>query len=351
MKNITRLALACLLFFACTLSAEQIKKVKIGAVLGLTGVLAEFSQNLKEGILLASEDLRQAGVIDLEIIFEDNEWQVAKSVAAYKRLTEVEKVKTVYVNSSGATLSIKPISEKQKVLLFSLAAHSEIIKNSKYVLRHGGRSDLDAAVVANKLIELAPQKVAVLSLENEWSEHFEKDLIQYLKSKNSKINLLLESHSPTESDFKAILIRLLKSKPDALLINSIGLATANIVIQARQLGFRGKIIANNGLVLSFDALKLLQDRKEDIVYQTYELAPVEFERRLPNKSKIAAAYIYYAYQDVELLGKLIAKFGEDPETIVNNIKQQKIFYGKYGTIEFSDEGESNIITLMHNSIY
>ncbi len=110
-----------------SLSAEPLQQFKVGEIIGLTGPMVEFSNYLKDGALLAAEDLRQDGVVDLKIIFEDSEWQATKGLSAYKKLAEFDKVKVFYINSSGVTLAIKPVSEKEGNLVLSLAAHPDII--------------------------------------------------------------------------------------------------------------------------------------------------------------------------------------------------------------------------------
>jgi hypothetical protein len=59
-------------------------------------------------------------------------------------------------------------------------------------------------------------------------------------------------------------------------------------------------------------------------------------------------YVYFSYLDFELLGKMLAKYGEDPGKIVAAVKAGGKFTGRYGEMNFTPAGEDNLVTVMEN---
>ena len=101
-----------------TATAEDTSKlhVKVGGIYGLTGPLADFSMQFKNGATLAAEDINANNDIHLEVLFEDSRWQTIAAVTAYKKLRDSNQVQIVHVSGSPMTLAIKPLSEKETLL-------------------------------------------------------------------------------------------------------------------------------------------------------------------------------------------------------------------------------------------
>ena len=122
--------LVCHLALASLALASPDVELKVGAIYGLTGPLVSLSSQYKNGALLAQEALKQKGIA-IDITFEDSQWQAKGAVTAYKKLRQAGDINIIHVLGSPMTLALKPLTEADRVLLYSAAAHSEILANSK----------------------------------------------------------------------------------------------------------------------------------------------------------------------------------------------------------------------------
>ncbi len=335
-------ALLCVLLYAGSLQADT-PKVKVASISDLSGPLQRFCHEFVEGMQLAVKDLRDRKVVDIELILEDHQWKAPLAVTAFKKVSEQDGVKYIIVNGSSPTLAIKPLSESKGVFMLSLAAHPEIVKNSKNIIRHGGRGDLNAQVVAGKIKELGAQNIAMVSFQNDWAINFYDELNTILSASQKLTNTY---HLPTDTDFKSILAMELKHKPDVLVVNSLGMAVAHIILQARDMGYQGPIISNIGLVLSMDAFDLLSSRHVgNLYYEAFPEPPADY-LALYQKAykKTFTPFSFFGFQELQLIGSLLARNADRPAEFAAELKNIKSYKNAYGSLEITPEGDINIPT-------
>ncbi len=342
----------CILLFLCSLqvqadSSKKLATIQVGAIYGLTGPMAAMSEQYQKGAILAQKYLIDQRIIELDLLFEDTQWQTHSALSAYRKLRSTKSIEVMHLLGSSPVLAIKPLSEKEQVLLFAAAAHPDILKNSNYIIQHANQADLDAKILAAAVTKKQPKRVAIVSIMNEWATSYKDFLIEELTA-SSEIAIQSEEHLSTETDFKGILSRTLAQKPDILVINSFGLAAAELIIQARKLGFSGPIFANTGLSLSSDAMKLLhQSEQKNLYYQTYEQGPKKFIDFYQKHFKHTADPLaYLAFIDFELIGKIAAEVGPDASKIITAIKKLEVFESEYGSIKIQKDGAMPISTIV-----
>src|SRR4051794_23906062 len=111
--------LACCLFLlvaaASALTDQSGQSIKIGFVLPLSGEWAFLGNGIRDGALLAEQDLKAKG-IRVKLIFEDNHGDLAASVNIAKNLIDIENVDGMISIISGVAKIIKPLAAKAKVL-------------------------------------------------------------------------------------------------------------------------------------------------------------------------------------------------------------------------------------------
>ena len=119
--------LFCSAFFGSTITQAE-DKIRVGAILPLSGDAAFWGENPKKAIELALKDLKKVDPsLDLAIEFEDEACSPKEAVAAFYRLVNVKKVKVILgPGCSASTAAIAPLAEKAKVSLLTFAESSEI---------------------------------------------------------------------------------------------------------------------------------------------------------------------------------------------------------------------------------
>ena len=117
-------ALAIVGLSAVFLGCEPTKKpsLRVGVVLPLSGGMAEFGENARNGLVLAQEELARDG-FQIELVVQNSEDVSDGTVAAVRRLVDVESVQFIIggLTSSGV-LAAAPYAQKKGVLFFTPAA-------------------------------------------------------------------------------------------------------------------------------------------------------------------------------------------------------------------------------------
>lgn len=248
-----------------------------------------------------------------------------------KKLTDLNKVKIVHVMGSPMTLAIKPLSEAKEVLLFSAAAHPEILKNSKFVLRHANSANVDAQLLAEAVYKENPKNIVGLYMENDWSISFDRNFKKYY-SKLSNSPVYTEVHPSGNTDFRSLITRLIRIKPEVFVINSFGASVGLIMKQLKDSGYKGKIYINNGFVLSSDSKKIVEENNiKDFYYQDYPKPPKEFTKLYKGKfGTEPGIFSLIAYSDYELLAHAVSQTNSaDVKKIISYVKSIGVFKGSF----------------------
>ncbi|MDR0584392.1 MAG: ABC transporter substrate-binding protein [Treponema sp.] len=120
------LTLLCAASLAFAGGGRDSNTVAIGAVFPLSGSVAFYGTESRDGAILAIEEINAAGGLlgkKLTLIAEDDEGDGAKSINAFTKLTTRDKVTFVLGSStSGATQAMTSLAQQAKVVLISPSA-------------------------------------------------------------------------------------------------------------------------------------------------------------------------------------------------------------------------------------
>ena len=120
--------------------AKDSDAVSIGAIFPLSGGVAYYGNESRDGALLALEEINAAGGLlgkKLALISEDDEGNAEKTVNAFTKLTSRDKVTIILGSStSGPTQAISTLAQRNKVILISPSATNiDVTKAGDYVFR------------------------------------------------------------------------------------------------------------------------------------------------------------------------------------------------------------------------
>jgi branched-chain amino acid transport system substrate-binding protein len=142
MKKIFVLVAAALCAMSLVLSckAKESDTVSIGAVFPLSGAVAFYGTESRDGALLAIEQLNAAGGLlgkKIALLSEDDEGNAEKSVNAFTKLTTRDKVSIILGSStSGATQAMTALAQRNKVVLISPSATNiDVTKAGDFIFR------------------------------------------------------------------------------------------------------------------------------------------------------------------------------------------------------------------------
>ena len=143
MKKILTLLVIALCFVSLTLSCkakEADNTYTIGAVFPLSGGVAFYGTESRDGGLLAVEEINAAGGLlgkKIVLLSEDDEGNAEKTVNAFTKLTTRDNVSIIFGSStSGPTQAITTLAQQKKVVLISPSATNiDVTKAGDFIFR------------------------------------------------------------------------------------------------------------------------------------------------------------------------------------------------------------------------
>ena len=256
MKSLTKIAVSCatviagLSMISCGGSGSS--TIKVGGVAPLSGGVAVYGVECKNGIDLAIEEINAAGGINgktLEFICEDDEGDPAKSVNAYKKLVTNDGVEYVIGSlTSGCTIALTNLAQNQKILQIAPAATATAVTDAgNYIFRACFIDPFQGRVGGKFAFEnLSAKKAAILyDIGNDYSvgltENFESEFTKLGGSIVSK-----ESYATGDKDFNAQLTKIKTAKPDVVYLPDYYGTVALIAKQLRAQGIDTPIVGADG---------------------------------------------------------------------------------------------------------
>ena len=249
--SVVSLALAGLLAFTGC-GEKSSETIKIGAIGPLSGAVAVYGVEAKNGIELAVEEINAAGGINgkkVEIISEDDEGNPEKSVNAYKKIVTKDKAKIIVGSlTSGCTQAIASLAQAQKVLLVAPAVTATAItENGDYVYRACFIDPFQGTVGAKFSVDtLGSKKAAVLyDSGNDYSAGLTENFVSTFAANGGTV-VAKESYSTGDKDFNAQITKIKNAKPDVVYLPDYYGTVALIAKQLRAQGVDTPIVGADG---------------------------------------------------------------------------------------------------------
>jgi branched-chain amino acid transport system substrate-binding protein len=244
------LVMAAGVFFSgCKGDSETIK---IGGIFPLSGNIAVFGSEARNGIMLAIDEINAAGGVNgkkIELISEDDEGNPEKSVNAYNKLTAKDKVNIIIGSlTSGCTIAITTKAQVQKVVLVAPAATAEAVTDAgDFIFRvcfidpfQGTVGGLFAANVLG-----AKRATILYDNSNDYSVGLKDNFITTFQNQGGEI-VSSESYSTGDVDFNAQITKLKAANPDMVYLPDYYNTVALIAKQLRAQGINTPIVGSDG---------------------------------------------------------------------------------------------------------
>ena len=320
--------------------------VRIGAILPMTGQAAGYGKWMQRGIELAVEDVNAEGGINgkkLEVIVEDSKSDNRGGADAANKLVSIDRVPAIITVLTGVTQSVVPITERNRVVLFTLAMSPGLTDGKTFVFRNATNvaNEVDRMVSACK-DELHLKRVALIHINNPpglWvAEHFRKQM----EAVGGEVPAT-ESFQPDTTDFRTQLTRIKSSDPEALYI--LGYQQNGLIMkQARELGLKCQFLGVTDCELP-EVIRIAGDAAEGVVYTKAAFDPTDkgastfvakYTARFGEPPEVFGAT---AYDAVRIIALAIAKGGDDPTAMRASILSVKDYPGVSGATTFLPNGD------------
>jgi len=342
-------ALAIVLFI--TQPKKELKETKIGAILPLTGNNAVYGVAIKKGIELAVGEINMKNGISgnkLNVIIEDDQADPQKSVAAYKKLTTINKVPLILgAVFSASTLAMAPLAEKDQVVLLSPTSSAvEITQAGDFIFRIYPSDSYDGVFLADfSSNSLKAKTTSILYLQVTSISEIVKVFKEQFELNGGKV-LDVIGYNEGDSDFRTQILRIKKSNPNVVFIPSYLRETAILLKQIKELGFKKPLLA----VSSFNDPKIFElsgNAAEGVIFSTPAFDPESAELHVKNfvqsfykkydeKPNIWAAY---GYDVLKIAASAVESGDSNPIKIKDALYKINNYPGVTGNTSFDQNGD------------
>ena len=321
--------------------------VKIGVILPLTGTSADAGNYVKEGLLLAQEEINFKSNKKIQLIFEDSSYQSEKSVSAINKLIFSDGVKYIIGEyGSSQTLAIAPIAEANKVILISPGSQADKISASgDYIFRTQVTTAQEAHYLAEFIAsEARGGKIGILALNTDYGTSLISDMTKDLNQLGEKVSWT-ELYAGTETDFRTHLLKANSEGVKYLLLGANRKFGGLIVKQAKELGYDFKFYGTSVIEgqefldtagSAADGLIFSSPFNPDSTEPNMQLFQKKFFSKYGVKSEMLSAN---GYDALTILYHCITTSVDSSNNVKTCLYSTKNWQGASGTITFDANGD------------
>lgn len=217
--------------------------IHIGAVFPLTGDIASYGKAAAKGIDLAVEHINTRGGIKgqaLQVIYEDDQGQAAKAVAAMQKLVSIDRVSLVMGSAaSSVTLAMCPVANREKVVLITPISSAKDLpeKCRPHFFRVCPSDVVQAAMMAEWFAEEQRKRAAIVYVNNSWGQGLKEEFESKFTELGGQI-VTIEAIKEGDRDLRAQLSKVKAVNPDSLYAITYGREGGILLRQAKELGFK-----------------------------------------------------------------------------------------------------------------
>src|SRR3990172_1186185 len=322
------LVLALVLLASCV--QVETEKVKVGAVLPMSGTFAFYGEDQRTGIEVALEEVGDK----IEVVYEDSAGENTKAVAAFNKLTNVDSSKIVITSTSWISNALYSQAADANILQAIIA--SAAFKRTRE--DRAVRFTVDVKDEAPYILEhLKPfNKVAVLHLNNDYG----KGWADMLKQDFGDKVVAVETYNPGDADVSSQLSKIKASEPDMLVLVSTGKEGGLFAKKARELGINAPLSSQRPI----QSPELLQagDAVEGLVYSypAYDVNHKFVSRYKEKFGKEPTVFAAEAYDAIITIANASEKCGEDTACL-HKFFVSSSYDGALGHVTFDDKGDAH----------
>jgi branched-chain amino acid transport system substrate-binding protein len=232
-------------------SGNKADVIQIGANLALTSSFPLWSQQIRDGLILAVEQFNEQDTQSkVSLVIEDNQGKAQSAASAFQKLANVDRVSAVVSTHTPLSQPLQSMSEAEKVPLLgtvvSAVGFGEVNKWS--FLDWPSHDDLTPPVAKHSIDTLGSKRAATLVVNDDYG----LDGARVFKKSFEELGGTLaaaETFTNQDTNMRDQLSRALAQNIDTIYTVGREKQIIAVVRQAREMGFKGDIVGVN----AFDA--------------------------------------------------------------------------------------------------
>ncbi len=318
---------------AANLCAEQgnksSRKLKVGVIAPFSGSAHIYGDAVKNGINMALEKLKSP---QIEVIFEDDQFSASKTVTAFRKLVEEDKVDLVLSVASTPSNAVAPIAEQFGVPLIAWASDRKVSHNRKFVIRSYMSGYEEGKTIADEAKRRALTSVATVISANDYTESVLEGFLANFPKDQLVLN---QEFLPETDDFRSFVAKARSANVKAFFVCLNPGGTATFAKQAREHGLQASFFGCENL----HDLDVIRNSNGALVgawlasVSVSEVFRQAYMQRFKQDSIIAGAAVHYDL--VFMLNDLLARWraGEKLIDLLMNVGERKGVIGNYTPVK------------------
>jgi ABC-type branched-subunit amino acid transport system substrate-binding protein len=189
----TLLSITFFFIFHSTSQANS-EPIKVGVLIPLSGIVADYGEALKNGLELAQSEIPEHTRKTVEFIYEDTRYDSKVSLSAYNKLVRNDRVDLTYIFGTNAAAILAPLSELNKIPTIVLSGEPFVAGGRKYVLDFHNRLEDIALSTLMYLRSKGHHKFGIVKTEVQYLESLVGALQSNLNAQESLV--IIDSFQP-----------------------------------------------------------------------------------------------------------------------------------------------------------
>jgi branched-chain amino acid transport system substrate-binding protein len=345
--------LSFLLLFTAAAAFANPATIKIGALFSVTGPPSFLGEPERNSAKMVIDEINAKGGVKgkkLELVVYDTQGDATKAVQAANRLIKEDKVVAIIgPSTTGESMAVIPVAEKEGIPLISCAAGSKITDPvKKWVFKTAQNDGLAVTKIYEYLNRKKLAKVAILTV----SDGFGSSGREQLKAHAAKFGIQIvvdETYGPKDTDMTAQLTKIRGSQAQAVICWGTNPGPAVIAKNVKQLGIKLPLFMSHG-VSSKKFIELAGDASEGIMLPSGRVIVSDVLPASDKQKKNLMAFVKdymnhykaegdhfggHAWDAVMLLKGAIERGGETPAAIRDQLEKSTGFAGIGGIFNYS----------------
>ncbi|HML78243.1 ABC transporter substrate-binding protein [Geobacter sulfurreducens] len=231
--------------------ASAAEPFRIGALFSITGPASFLGEPEKNTLEMLVKDANARGGIGgrkLELVVYDTQGDVTKAVQLANKLIKNDKVSVIVgPSTTGETMAVIPLAEKEKTPLISCAAGIKITDPvKKWVFKTPANDHVAAEKILIQAARLKQKSLAIITVSDGFGSSGREQLKALAGQKGFRI-VADEVYGPKDTDMTAQLTKIKAAKPDAVICWGTNPGPALIARNMKQLGIKVPLYMSHGV--------------------------------------------------------------------------------------------------------
>lgn len=252
MKMLNALVAALTAMALSSGALAQNKVVAIGYQAPLTGENAQYGILFRNSATMAVEEFNKSGKLPgttVVLKFEDSKGDAKEGVNIARKFADDAQVVGVIGDfSSTVSMAAAQVYKDAKLpQLSQTASHPDYVKISEWQFRNITTQAQEGPFVAKwALANPAQKRFAIVGIQNDWGQSAVKNFADAVSAGGGEV-VATEFFNPGNRDFRAILTKVAREKPDAVYMAMFYEDGAAFLQQRLQLGLKAPVYATSSL--------------------------------------------------------------------------------------------------------